>query len=129
MHKSILEFCIKKDLFKAENIAFDVVCGLPRPYKGEYHKESVEAWNYQTSHRIDALAEFKDYYEIWEIKPESHIEAVGQCLMYFELFTSTYPKIKPVYIRLITIEAHPEIIRLCDAYGVRLTNLQHNDFI
>lgn len=124
MHKSILEYCIKNQLFNASRIAFDVVVGLPRPHKGEEHKTSLEAWNYMTSHRIDCLVDFGTYYEIWEIKPEPYIEAVGQCIMYYELFTSTYKDFKPVYVRLVTIDAHPEIKRLCDIYGVRLTDIK-----
>jgi len=119
-----MRYCIEKLDFKAEKVAFDVPCGKPRPFLGPYDKPSVEAWNYQTSHRIDALVKFPKFYELWEIKPEADLSSLGQTILYYDLFTKSYPELKPLYARLVTMDLHNQIEELCDSYGVKCTKLK-----
>lgn len=127
LHENIMRYCIEKLNFKAEKVAFDVPVGSPRPFAGSYDKQSVEAWNYQTSHRIDALVKFSNYYELWEIKPEADLSALGQTLLYYDLFTNSYPTYKPLYARLVTIDLHNQIEKLCNDYGIKCTKLKMTD--
>jgi len=127
LHKSIMDFFILQNPNYAERVAFDVPVGKPRPPYVSNDPKSLAGWQYATSHRIDALIDLGGTYEIVEIKPESDISAVGQVLMYYDLYIDTYGNFPEVYPRLITIDAHPEIERLCQSYGIKLTNYNSND--
>ena len=127
LHKAIMDYFIMKNPNYAKRVAFDVPVGKPRPPFISNDPASLAGWQYATSHRIDALFDLGGSYEVVEIKPESELSAVGQILMYYDLFTSTYRDFSSVYARLITLNAHPEVERLCDNYGIRLTNYKFEE--
>jgi len=103
-----------------ENITYDVHLGsgvLPRPGDPEYMQRLLSA---VTKKRVDAVGETSDAIWIFEVKPRIGMSALGQLIIYFDLYQEQYRPVKPVLLAAIGEREAPDIRAAFDLYAANI---------
>jgi hypothetical protein len=104
-------------------VTYDVPVGDGRPIPPGTTIEMFKDWQYVTSHKIDMLIDTEFSYWLCEVKKFAQVGALGQLLAYKDLFQTTYKIYIPIFLKLITIDLHPDLLRTADKYQIEIIKL------
>lgn len=102
-----------------ENIEYDVKCGEPckvPPHWQENYRKDAEVLSRL---RIDAVGHKKDSIEIIEVKPRINQTAVGQIMVYKDLYKKDYKPTKRVDSLVVFAEPNPNIEGFLEKKGIK----------
>lgn len=107
-------------------LAFDVPLP-PAGYGREGYIEPIQTqWEALKAKRVDVLIKkIADIY-VCEVKPQAGAMAVGQVLMYCELYKKYYPTKLNVIPLIITDELDPDVLPLCGLHKILTYNTNQN---
>lgn len=101
-----------------DRVWYDVWCGEQIPLgDGETDADRRRADGIY-SKRIDAVTVRSGLYQVWEIKPFGNSVALGQALMYLELFKARYPDCSPVQTCVVCDHFDRDCRPVMSKYGV-----------
>jgi hypothetical protein len=99
---------------------FNVLLGQP-PIPSEYWDVELEEFIYQSySLRPDVVGEKKDFWEIFEIRPNAGPGAIGSVLTYATLWEANPPDERPLKKSLITDAADINLRYVADRFGITI---------
>ena len=98
-----------------ERVWYDVWCGdgegVDTPSGGAGRRLSDGIY----CKRIDVVTLCQGLYIIWEVKPWGNCIALGQVLMYGELFRRRYQDCRPIQLAIVCASQDPDCVRIMDA--------------
>jgi hypothetical protein len=85
-------------------------------------QHAVDAmWTRVTSFRADLITESPTAWEIIELRDNAGAGALGQLLVYADLWISDPPDDRPLHLRLVTNSHHPELGPTLAAHRINVT--------
>ena len=101
-------------------VAYDVPVGNFRPSSEKLSEEYQRDREFLGRYMIDVVGFTKNSIAIIEIKPEAGATALGQALMYKDLYIRDYAPRKPVLGVIITDEILPDMKLMCDKHEIEI---------
>ena len=80
-----------------------------------------------SAHRIDIVATAKDHIDIIECKPRAGTTALGQLIIYSQLYQSSYNPTLPLRLLLITNQIDHDIHTIYAAQNIKVVEVPFND--
>jgi len=119
----IMDKWIEKFGDVAINIAYDIPVGDGRSV-GEQSTIKLDLGaRYSTSYKIDAVADMGGFYYLIEVKGSGNLEGIGQLVSYKQLIFDTYIIDKPVHLKLICTDCHPDLYTVAKAHLIDIVIL------
>ena len=70
--------------------------------------------------RIDVVARLQDIHYLIEVKPHANMEAVGQVLVYRQLFNAEFDEPKVIFPMVVSKTADADVLKEADRQGVMI---------
>jgi len=100
---------------------FDIPLYVKLPEHLEKEPEWVkEQWKYLTAKKIDAIIETEDKYHIIEVKGRVRPSAIGQLIVYRDMFVEQYKPEKPLELWIVAKYYDSEVARIAKQHGINV---------
>ena len=100
------------------NFKYDVTCGMTSENMPDWNESTIKDKEILSKLRIDAVGETPGFFDIIEVKPRGNMSGIGQLLTYQNHYIKEYQPTKPTRKILVCEEIDPNIIELCNQYGI-----------
>ena len=88
-----------------------------RPFETPFE---YKIWQTLHSKRIDAICETPSYIWIIEVKDLVRSSAIGQLLVYRELYQEQYHPVKPIRLAIVAGEDDPQVRKVAMKLGIKV---------
>ncbi len=107
------------------NYYFDVpleVSGLE--WLKEQPKEYQEMWKYLRAKKIDVIIETEEKYIICEVKGRVRPSAIGQLIVYRDMFIQQYKPEKPVELLIVAKYFDIDVAKIAKSLGIKVWTIE-----